>query len=44
MAAGCFTTLAEARRHVAAATRCRRFAPRADSPWRRAGIRPEVIA
>jgi rhamnulokinase len=44
MAAGCFTTLAEARRHVAAATRCRRFLPRADSPWRRAGTRPEVVA
>jgi rhamnulokinase len=44
MAAGCFTTLAEARRHVAAATRCRQFLPRTDSPWRRAGTRPEVVA
>jgi rhamnulokinase len=44
MAAGCFSTLAEARRHVAAATRCRRFVPRADSPFRRAGRRPEVVA
>jgi rhamnulokinase len=44
IAAGCFTTLAEARRHVGAATRCRSFLPRADSPWRRAPRRPEAFA
>lgn len=44
MAAGCFSTLAEARRHVAAATRCRQFLPRGDSPFRRARPRPEVVA
>jgi rhamnulokinase len=44
MAAGCFSTLAEARRHVAAATRCRRFVPRSDSPFRRVRRRPEVPA
>lgn len=44
MAAGCFTTVAEARRHVAAATRCRQFLPRGDSPFRRARPRPEVVA
>jgi rhamnulokinase len=44
MAAGCFTTVAEARRHVAAASRCRSFQPRADSPFRRTRRRPEVVA
>lgn len=44
MAAGCFSTLAEARRHVGAATRCRTFLPRADSPFRRSRHRPEVVA
>ncbi|MET0555341.1 MAG: FGGY-family carbohydrate kinase, partial [Vicinamibacteria bacterium] len=44
MAAGCFSTVAEARRHVAAATRCRRYVPRADSPFQRVPRRPEVVA
>lgn len=43
MAAGCFSTLAEARRHVGAATRCRRYEPRASTP-RRTARRPEVLA
>lgn len=42
--AGCFRTLAEARRHVAAALSCRSFEPRAGSPWRQVSRRPAVVA
>jgi rhamnulokinase len=43
ISAGCFATLAEARRQVASALACRTFAPRAGSPWRQVR-RPAVVA
>jgi hypothetical protein len=44
IAAGRFSSLEDARHHVAAAVSGGSFEPRASSPWRDSGGRPAVVA